>query len=343
MRLKMMITGLISILCLLILLSIPTHADEAEINVDNLNIRSGPGTDFDTVGQADIDQVYTVINKQDEWVEVELDDGTGWITTEYITLKSEPEDFTEMTITIQHDNTQFRNGPSTDYEIIHFADTGTTYNAIDQDGDWYEVEHGEANAFVLKQLVDGDKYKSSSDFTGKTIVIDAGHGGRDVGAIGASDTYEKDFTYQTAQELANELTTLGAEVLLTRPYDDFISLGSRASFANTMDTDVFLSLHYDSIPELPNVTGTETFYYHDQDEELAEYVQEEIINETGTNDRGTNQEDLMVIRQTLKPSILLELGFLSNTEEEERIETNSYQKQMVTGIVNGLRKYFANE
>lgn len=177
---------LFTIVCLSFWLAIPVHADEAVINEDNLNIRNGPGTDFEQIGQANKDEMYNVINTQDDWVEIELDEGTGWIITEYITIDSEPKDFTEKTITIQQDNTQLRDGPSTDYDIIHFADEGDNYDVIAQEGDWYEIVQENFTGFVLKKLVNENVniYTSSSGFEDKTIVIDAGHGGRDVGAIG---------------------------------------------------------------------------------------------------------------------------------------------------------------
>ncbi|WP_240510195.1 N-acetylmuramoyl-L-alanine amidase [Virgibacillus profundi] len=319
------------------------YADQAVINVDGLNIRSGPGTDYDSIGKANTDDVYQIIQQADEWVEIQFGDQTGWVTTEYLSIKAESnEDFTEKTITIQHDNTQIRSGPSTDNDIIHFADQGTTYDVISEKGEWYEITKDDFTGFILKQLVEKDETSSTTGFTNKTIVIDAGHGGRDVGAIGATGSYEKNIAFLTANELAQELSTLGAEVLLTRPEDEFISLGSRVSFANIMDTDAFVSIHYNSVPNLPNVSGIETYYYHEQNQGLANYVQKEIIKETDAENRGTTHGDFFVIRQTLKPSVLLELGFMSNEEKEALLHTTPYQKKLVTGIVNGLGKYFAN-
>ncbi|MBY7143286.1 N-acetylmuramoyl-L-alanine amidase [Virgibacillus sp. NKC19-3] len=341
---KTITIGFFLMVCFNFILVIAVHADEAVIHEDNLNIRSGPGTEFDLIGQATINDVYTVIDRQDDWTKIKLDEGTGWIITEYITINRDQQDSSEKNITIQHSDTQLRNGPSTGYDIIHFADAGDNYEVIGEEGDWYEITSKDVSGFVLKNIVDENKETSySTGFENRTIVIDAGHGGRDVGAIGTSGIYEKNIAYVTAQELAHELRILGAEVLLTRPEDEFISLGSRASFANAMDTDVFLSLHYNSVPESPSVTGVETYYYHEQNKELATYVQEEIIKETEADNRGTTNEDLFVIRQGLKPSLLLELGFISNAKEESLLETSVYQKKLVTGIINGLGKYFANK
>ncbi|WP_373896264.1 SH3 domain-containing protein [Virgibacillus sp. CBA3643] len=175
------------------MLSVPIHADEAMINEDKLKIRNGPGTEFDQIGQADLDEVYTIIDRQDNWVEIELDEGTGWIITKYITIDSDRQEVTEKNITIHQANTQLRNGPSTDYDIIHFANVGDKYDVISEKGDWYEITTEDFTGFVLKKLVDDENQEissSSSGFENKTIVIDAGHGGHDVGAIGASGVFE---------------------------------------------------------------------------------------------------------------------------------------------------------
>lgn len=177
----------------------------------------------------------------------------------------------------------------------------------------------------------------------KTIVIDAGHGGYDVGAVGTTGSYEKDLTYLTAKELESELTILGANVLLTRSRDEFVSLGSRASFSNISNADVFISIHYNSFQEQPEVTGIETFYYYEEYKKLAQHIQEGIIKSTNSRDRGIEQGDLFVLRKNTRPAVLLELGFISNKESETKLKTKAYQKQIVSGIVNGLRTYFMNE
>ncbi|GAB3050418.1 N-acetylmuramoyl-L-alanine amidase [Virgibacillus ainsalahensis] len=337
-----------SIYVVLLFFSPPVLANEAVVNEDNLNIRSGPGTDYDQIGQAAAGDVYTIIQTRKDWVEIELDkEHSGWVTKEYITINSEDgvEEVNGQSITIQYDNTHLRSAPSTDSDIIHFAKKGEDYQIIGRKGEWAEIKQDDTTGFVLNKFVDKRKSKSSSDggFTNKTIVIDAGHGGRDVGAIGATGVFEKDIAYLTARELEHELTMLGANVLLTRSEDEFISLGSRTSYGNHMDTDAFISIHYNSTPSLPDVTGIETYYYHDQHKTLAEYIQTELIKETEGQDRGITFGDYLVIRQTFKPAVLLELGFISNPEHEALLKTTTHQKKIVTGIINGLGKYFAND
>lgn len=180
-------------------------------------------------------------------------------------------------------------------------------------------------------------------FKDKTILIDAGHGGHDVGAIGAAESYEKDIAFITASELERTLRLLGAKTIVTRKKDDFISLNARTSFSNKSDIDVFLSIHYNSFPEQPDVTGIETYYYHDQHKELAQFIQRGVIQKTNAKNRGISKGDYFVLRENFKPSVLLELGFISNEESEDLLRTNFYQMKIVAGIVSGLKDYFGDK
>ncbi|MGY0694281.1 N-acetylmuramoyl-L-alanine amidase [Virgibacillus sp. FSP13] len=244
------------------------------------------------------------------------------------------------TITIPYEHTQIRNGPSTDDEIIHFAKKGTTFDVLADTMEWYKISNDEITGFVYKQLVDRQQAATSKGIENKTIVVDAGHGGNDVGAIGASGVFEKNLTYKTALTLQQELTALGANVILTRQKDQYISLASRTSLTNVTDADAFVSIHYNSVPQIPEATGIGTYYYQDYNQSLANNIQTELIKETNANDRGTAFGDYQVIRQNLKPAVLIELGFISNQNKEQLLLTDAYQKLLVNGIISGLTKYF---
>lgn len=346
-----------SIFIVLATFSTTVFADQATVNADYLNVRSGPGTDFDKIKQVHTNEVYPIIQVQGEWVEIQLDGQSGWITTEYITMKQEdtgennteenskktyaPNSSKETEITILSNNTQIRKGASVDHDIILFAKKDTTFEVISEDEDWYEIKTEDGTGYVYKKLVDKQQ-STTNHLKNKTIVIDAGHGGRDVGAISSSGLYEKDFTMRSANELKETLTKLGANVILTRKNDEYIRLASRPTLSNFYQADAFISIHYNSFPELASVTGIDTYYFDDDDERLARIIQQEVINETRANDRGIDFGDFQVIRQNLQPAILLELGFISNHAEEQLLLTNAYQKKIVKGIVSGLTKYFAN-
>lgn len=334
------------------------YAASVTVQHDNLNVRTGPGTNYEQIQKVHTNETFSIIQEQEEWVEIELSNGTGWVSKEYVTISeedTEEADATEdveaetvqtnpstetNTIKIYYDHSQIRKGPGTTYPITDFADKGTSFEVISADDEWYEIKNNQIQGFIHKGLVDVPQSKRSSGIKHKTIVIDAGHGGRDVGSISASGEYEKDFTYRTAQLLSHELKALGANPIFTRNEDEFISLASRATLSNFLDTDAFISIHYNSVPELPNVEGMETFYYHDQSKELATLIQKEMMKETESRDRGITYGDYQVLRQNLKPAVLLELGFLSNPEMEQLLLTDAYQKKMVTGMINGLLYYF---
>lgn len=330
----------------------PILAKEATIDEDNLNVRSGPSTDHDLLGQVNSGEQYEILEEDAEWVKIQFDDSSGWVTKEFITINDDNPSKTEEertsssleTVTIQYDHTQLREGPSTDYDITSFTDKGKVFDVVSESDNWLEITDDETTAFVLRDLVEQQKNKNQvNGLENKTIVIDAGHGGRDVGAIGFSGSYEKDITYLTAHELEKELVSLGANVILTRSENEYIPLEARSTLANVVDTDAFLSLHYNSFPEAPSATGIETFYYHEQFEPLASFIHEGIIKETEERDRGVSAGDFHVIRQNFKPGALLELGFLSNEQSDSLLQSTAYQKKIVLGIVNGLQKYFASE
>ncbi len=349
MPVKKTILVLFSILCLSLATGIVIVADEVIIKADNLNVRTKPGTAYDTITQVHEDDVYPIIQVKDDWIEIEVDNESGWIFNEYATIKdtdptnsdSDADETTEelpSSITITTDQTHLRGGPSTDHDIIAFVNKDETFEVRSQSGQWYEIMYKDDKAYIYKGLIDKSTQNSSHILRDKTIVVDAGHGGHDVGAISVNGEYEKDITDRTARELEKELSRLGANVILTRPMNQYIYLSGRASLANLHQADAFISIHYNSFPDSTSVTGINTYYYADQDKTLAQDIQEELIISSEADDRDIAFGNYQVLRQTSVPSLLLELGFISNEETEQLLLTSSYQNKLVTGIINGLIK-----
>jgi N-acetylmuramoyl-L-alanine amidase len=171
---------------------------------------------------------------------------------------------------------------------------------------------------------------------GKTIVLDPGHGGKDVGSTGSQGTYEKDVTLLTALNISSKLVEQGANVVMTRADDTFISLEDRTELAQIEDADLFLSIHFDAF-ESSDVHGMTTYYNKSQDQDLAQSIHDELFKlDTEIKDRGVMFGDYHVIRENTKPAILLELGYISNANEEKRMQSESFQEQISTNIVNGV-------
>ena len=176
---------------------------------------------------------------------------------------------------------------------------------------------------------------------GKTIVIDPGHGGHDAGAIGTFlKTKEKDIVLSTANQLATLLRNAGANVVMTRSRDIYISLPDRATISNKNKADAFVSIHYNATPS-GNAYGIETFYYHAPHTSLASALQQEMIKTTGLRNRGVKKKGYTVLSENNRPSALVELGFLSTQSEEKIIAQTSYHKKAAQGILNGLNVFFS--
>lgn len=172
----------------------------------------------------------------------------------------------------------------------------------------------------------------------KLVVIDAGHGDHDPGAIGVTKKREKDFNLALALKvqklLANEKNI---QVVMTRTTDTFLQLKERAKIANSLKADVFISIHANSGPS--TATGTETYYYHESDKALANALHKEIVKAMGLKDRGVRYGNFHVIRETTMPAALLEVGFLSNKNDEKKLFDSATQDRVAQAIVRGIKQY----
>ena len=194
-------------------------------------------------------------------------------------------------------------------------------------------------------------YRTSGGISGKIIVLDPGHGGSDPGAIGPTGLQEKQVTLPIAEYLKSILEAKGAKVILTRTTDVDVygphasgvdELQARVNVANGNQADAFISIHINSFSN-PNVGGIATYYFDgsEQSKKLASSVQEQIAEHSGFNgDRGIQPGNLYVLRHSLMPSILVELGFISNPKEESHLKESSTRQEFANELAKGLEVYF---
>ena len=194
-------------------------------------------------------------------------------------------------------------------------------------------------------------YRTTGGISGKTIVLDPGHGGSDPGAIGPTGLQEKQVTLPIAEYLKSILEAKGAKVILTRTTDVDVygphasgvdELQARVNVANANRADAFISIHINSFSN-PNVGGIATYYFDgsEQSKKLASAVQGQIAEHSGFNgDRGIQPGNLYVLRHSLMPSILVELGFISNPKEEGHLKETSTRQEFANELAKGLELYF---
>ncbi|WP_417899465.1 SH3 domain-containing protein [Bacillus haimaensis] len=327
-------------------------SSSATISVSGLNVRSEPNLNGKILDQISQGTDVKIISERNNWCEIEYANGnTGWVAGWFLERKSlsvNPGNLTgEGSIIILDNGTNIRREPSTTAKVVYRANEGETFPIKGLENDWYQIELADGTiAYVAGWIVTikgqaptVTRAGSEQYLRNKVIVIDPGHGGKDVGAIGVQGTYEKDLTLRTSRLLQDKLKAAGATVYLTRQNDSFVSLPARARTANHHGADVFISVHYDSIED-PSVTGTTTFYYGGADQQLADYVHQSLIQLTNLRDRNVRQENYLVLRENMQPSLLLELGYISNRGEEMTILSGDFQERAATGIYQGLAQYF---
>lgn len=171
----------------------------------------------------------------------------------------------------------------------------------------------------------------------KSIVLDAGHGGGDYGAI-RSGINEKDINLDIAKRVQALLFSKGVVVDMTRNEDETISLQDRTAYTAERSPDIFVSVHVNSSSK-PEISGIETHYYHQESLELAQYVHSSLISYVRTNDRGLFKSKFYVINHTEVPAILIEVGFLSNENERNELVSEQRKQQTAKAIAEGILKY----
>ena len=212
------------------------------------------------------------------------------------------------------------------------------------------------------------------------IVVDAGHGGWDLGTVGRRGLLEKDLVLEISQRLGKLLESrLGMEVLYTRPDDNYITLDDRASIANQAQADLFISVHA-NYSDLPSARGVETYYTNlfsapgskdvdahasaakpavtatlspadlheriEQSRHLAASVQRSLYgtlsaHNPGLRDRGIKEAGFVVLTESAMPGILAEVSFVSSPTDEQKLRSDGYREQIAEALYKGIARYAA--
>ena len=216
----------------------------------------------------------------------------------------------------------------------------------------------------------------------RTIVIDPGHGGKDVGAAGPGGLMEKDITLAVARKLSAALQSkINARVVLTRDDDTLVSLDQRTAIANQYHADLFLSVHMNAAV-VKGAKGSETYFlsleasdevarraaetenastaaakaspsvdlklilwdlaqqeYLQESSRFALDIQEEMNRATGVQNRGVKQAPFKVLVGATMPAALVEVGFITNPAEEDKLKSGNFQDMMVEALVRAVQRY----
>ncbi|MBM4762400.1 SH3 domain-containing protein [Bacillus sp. B15-48] len=325
---------------------------QATVTATTLNVRDQNSLNGKVIGSITKGETFPVLEEHDNWLKIEFKPGiTGWAASWFFqTAEQQPSTATikDQFVTVLNDGTNIRNDAGTNGQVIRRANKGETFEVIERKNDWYKIRFKDGSSgFIAGWIVSVNgntdqiiRSGTGNDKKNKVIVIDPGHGGKDVGAIGTRGTFEKTVTLQTAKLLSEKLRASGAEVYLTRNSDTYLPLASRIAISEQKNADAFISIHYDSHFD-PTVRGITSYYYHDN--QLAKNLHSAVTTRTRLTDRGVRFGDYYVIRENKQNSVLIELGYLSNPTEELLITSNQYQQAVATGLFEGLATYFSNK
>lgn len=235
----------------------------------------------------------------------------------------------------------------TDKEIIF-----KVYNPQYAENSVYTVNIRKPKKYTYKTISSNGVYvfkvnkfpiPDEDNLEGLNIVVDAGHGGSENGAIGCLGDKEKNVNLAIAQELKDILTQMGACVTMTRECDGTISLADRVSMAKENCADIFVSVHLNSIPDIPidihKNRGTSVYYYNHNSKELAEAVEESLTDSIKTRKDGVRTASFAVIRPTEYVGILVETAYMTNPFDSVLYKSDSFARDAAMGIANGIMSY----
>lgn len=182
-----------------------------------------------------------------------------------------------------------------------------------------------------------------------TVLLDPGHGGADSGTC-PFQVREKDINLSIALKVGAALSSKGIKVYYTRRDDSSVGLAERSAMSNLLNPALFVSIHNNGVEGNPDVNGTETFYYAPQDNQqlyaqktqrmrIADLIQQKLIMNLGFPDRGVKMNNLAVLRLTLAPCALAEVGFLSNPETGRLMQQPDCQDRAASAIASAISEY----
>ncbi|WP_375200092.1 N-acetylmuramoyl-L-alanine amidase [Lysinibacillus sp. RS11] len=244
------------------------------------------------------------------------------------------------------DNLNIRTEANSTSTVVSKLKKGEYVQVNSINGYWAQVTSNGQTGYVHKSYLkllnqNGNALKD------RIIIIDPGHGGKDPGTVVGSNS-EKAITLKVGTLVKQKLEAAGAKVLMTRTGDTYPSLQDRVDFTNANYGEVFVSIHVNSAANT-SAQGTETYYaistgdMHQEDVDLATFVNNQIVNNLKMKNRGVKEQQYYVIRNMAIPSILVELGFLTNNEDNAKMTDDQYAELFAESVYKGISEYYSKQ
>ncbi|WP_369384438.1 N-acetylmuramoyl-L-alanine amidase [Halalkalibacter wakoensis] len=312
-----------------------------------LNVRSQPNMDGDVLARLTVGTTVDILGEVGNWFEIKHGNGVAYVHKNYIqkigssTSPSDDRKVMEEGRVIAN-SLNVRQGPSASTETIGRLSFGTIVDIYDYSGNWALIKFNGQWAYTHKDYLVTRKPGEGSGLGNLVIAIDPGHGGKDPGAVG-NGLREKDVVLGAGLELNKRLKDLGASTVMTRNNDTFLELSQRAKIANDAKADLFISIHANAAASA-SATGTETYWNNSHSSEeskaLAEAINKRLVEDLGMRDRGAKQANFVVIRETKMPSVLIELGFITNSRDAAVMKRSDFNEVVAKAVIKGIEDFY---
>ncbi|MBB2482263.1 N-acetylmuramoyl-L-alanine amidase [Bacillus sp. APMAM] len=233
-----------------------------------------------------------------------------------------------------------RKGPGADYAKVGLLNKNYKVTVYEIKNGWASITYGSIKGYVSTAYL-----KAVVPNKDKIIVIDAGHGGKDPGASG-NGLVEKNVTLDVAKRVQKLLEKAGIKVIMTRTGDTYPTLNDRNNIAAKSNADGFISIHC-NVASATSAKGTETYYNSGGDKQraadskvLADYIQSRLSKAIETTNRGIKNADFQVIKYNPLPAVLVELGFLSNKSDAQKLASSQYKDLAAQSIYQGVLDFY---
>ncbi|MED3829780.1 LysM peptidoglycan-binding domain-containing protein [Priestia megaterium] len=337
----------------------------ATVAATSLNLRTSPnGSVITTMPQG---AKVEILQTSNGWNQVKYGNYTGWASISYLKLVVNG-DSTPTTPTTPPPTTtvnyayvtasalNMRTSPNG--SVVTVLPNGAKVQVISTSGNWSNVKYGSYSGWVSSDYLSANSGGSPVNSSGEIVVLDPGHGGADAGAVNGS-YYEKNLTYTLASKAKQYLENMGYRVYLTRTssgsclpvYTLTPDLQCRVDKAKSYDADAFVSIHINAA--VPGAIGTESYYNANSSYDgsmnkqpsnskvLAQTVHSYFQPQMGSTDRGVHDSSLYVLRKNTVPATLIEIGFISDYRDLNKMINTTYQNNISNGIARGINAYFA--
>ncbi|WP_110111966.1 N-acetylmuramoyl-L-alanine amidase [Bacillus sp. CGMCC 1.16541] len=332
------------------------------VKASSLNVRSIPSTTGNILMSLSKNTDVYVLKVEGDWTRIKTSDNRiGWVASQYLgdqkqtsPTPTQPSESLKVAF-VNASVLNVRSVPSINGQVLTSLSNQTEVKVVKTSGSWTQIQlKPNQVGWVASQYLTTSRPVtptpnpslpvSSEVLKGETIVLDAGHGGKDPGAV-ANGISEKDVTMDVIYHVEKKLRAAGATVIMTRSNDTYPTLGDRVDIANKNKADLFISVHVNAAS--PDAQGAETYYDSSRNprsqegKKLAEEIQRQLVSLVGMKDRKVKSAGFQVIKYTNMPSVLVELGFVTNKEDAKKLA--SQRELYAQAIVNGILAYYEKQ